>query len=57
MVANQAESAANQAASDSEVTAAHADADKTRRAAQLAKQNEDQAVTEKAASAPNSQSS
>ncbi len=49
MAANQAASAASQAASASEITAARADADQSRLAAQLAKQNENQALTDKAA--------
>ena len=45
----QADMAANQAALASEITAARADADQSRQAAQLAQQNEKQAVTDKAA--------
>jgi outer membrane protein OmpA-like peptidoglycan-associated protein len=48
MAANQAASDANQALATAEITAARSDADQSRLAAQLAKQNENQALTDKA---------
>ena len=49
MAANQAASDASQALATAEITAARSDADQSRLAAQVAKQNENQAVSDKAA--------
>ena len=49
MAANKSASDASQALATAEITAAHTDADQSRLAAQIAKQNENQAVSDKAA--------